>query len=182
MPYTVRVGKRGPVRPSSQVGRGWGTRVYVWYRYAWIIHHVPFRGAVLLYELPLETAWTEPQWNPTEWKEYEVKRPEIIGGEGAESVPHATPGKALEKFPNLSAALLHSRWDDGEAKNPGILVIRPFGGTWKATLKIDGTGMVMRAESQEYNGLLPALEALLGAETPPWEPDPYAKPIGKKKR
>jgi hypothetical protein len=110
-----------------------------------------------------------------------MKKPELSIPEGGETPPHAAAGKGLDKFPNLATCLTASSWEDGSAKPGGLLIVKPYQGSWRATLKLDGADVVLRAESSEYNGILPALEALLSASVVPWEPDLYGAKKAKKK-
>lgn len=76
-------------------------------------------------------------------------------------------------FPHLGGVLLDSVYTDGTHKPPGYLTIKPRDRQWSGTLKITNLGLMLRLAAGSFTELLQAYDALLQADAPPWEIDPY---------
>jgi hypothetical protein len=99
-------------------------------------------------------------------------------GDGNPSLPkppHADPGSFALGYPRCAEALASSSWSDGTPKKPARASLTIFGGRWQGQLDLVGTALMLRFEVPEPGLFWDALEAILAAETVPWEKNPWVK-------
>lgn len=111
-----------------------------------------------------------------------AKKPVIIAGVTNVS-PTLKAGAALSKFPTLRGYLIDTRYEGGdEPRQQSYLIIRPSPVAWSVVLKDPSTGLQLRGSAEQYDLLFGVLEALLTSPDCPWEVDPYAQPVGARKK
>jgi len=88
-------------------------------------------------------------------------------------MPHYYDPVMKKVYPWLYDALASSTYSDGSKKGPGMLIIKPRSKVLSATLKVEGSGLMLRCEGDTLDTLFKALDALLGTDPCPWEEDPY---------
>lgn len=94
--------------------------------------------------------------------------------------------KILAKFPLLREFLSATQYEDGEARVPGYLTIRPRFIEWEVTLYDPDAGCRVAVRARTLDDMLQGAEVILSASEAPWEPDNYlqeqlAKRTKKKK-
>lgn len=93
-------------------------------------------------------------------------------------------GSWSKKLPNLVERLTCRVYDDGGPRAVGRLSWEHRDDWWCLTLTEPDAGLMIVARTETPDELLPALEGLLTAQTPPWQPCPWlkAKPPRKGKK
>jgi hypothetical protein len=116
-----------------------------------------------------------PDWRRRVREEvYRVKKPGSKPGEKLARPDYFDDDTFAMKWPNLFEALAASGWEDGTPKGPGVLIIKGRNRAVSCTLKIDGTGLMLRWEAPSFEEALAAGETVLATGEAPWEEDPYA--------
>jgi len=118
------------------------------------------------------------------WRINVPKKPAAASAGGSEPRQAAPRPKILEKTPTLAGFLLDLQYEDGGGpREPSYLIIKAAGGEWLATLKDPTEARQIRIRVTDLGTVWAALEALLGADSCPWEPDAWAiKASGRKPR
>lgn len=123
---------------------------------------------------------------PFRWVAHEVwtkmRKPTVDAGSTGVPPYHFTDPKVQKAYPKLFEAMASSVYDDGSKKGPGMLIIKPRARGLSVTLKVENSGLMLRTEGETWEEMMSALEALLRADTPPWEEDPYQVVKGPKKK
>lgn len=90
----------------------------------------------------------------------------------------------LESFPRLYEAMASPTYSDGSTKGPGLLIAMPRARVLGFSLKVIGSGLVLYLDAPSLSEGLSGLDALLGADTVPWQDDPKGseQPASKRKR
>lgn len=112
-----------------------------------------------------------------------MKKPDKVESVNGVSPPHFIDPSMKREYPRLYDAMASSCYEDGSRKGAGLLIIKPRSRTLSLTLKVDGSGLMLRCEGDSWVAALKALDALLAADPCPWEEDPYhvTKTPGKRK-
>jgi hypothetical protein len=96
-------------------------------------------------------------------------------GEGGPRQAAPRP-KVLDKTPLLASYLLDMQYEEGGGpREPSYLIIKAAGGEWLCTLKDPTEARQLRLRVSDLGTLYAALEALLSADSCPWEPDVWAE-------
>lgn len=95
--------------------------------------------------------------------------------DGAPSAPHAEYADLLEKLPNLAQWMTDSVFDDGEPRPGGWFCVSCRGGSWHATMKDAGEGLVYNVSAPTYLLLLDLMEHALVDPSCSWRADPGHK-------
>lgn len=94
----------------------------------------------------------------------------------------AVETECLRAFGQIVAHLTVMRYDDGSPRRPGTVTLRTLGPTWQAEARDYDAGLRLRVIGDEVDTVLLMLDALLGSDDAPWEPDEYLQGrVGKKK-
>lgn len=117
------------------------------------------------------------------WELDVPKKPASATAGGSEPRQAAKPPKVLEKTPTLASFLLDLQYEDGGGpREPSYLIIKAAGGEWLATLKDPTEKRQLRLRVTDLGTVWAALEALLAADSCPWEPDAWAMDQRSRKR
>lgn len=68
-----------------------------------------------------------------------------------------------------------TRYEDGQARQPGYITIRTQGQAWVADVKDPDSCCSFRLLATTLDELLESLQELLGADQAPWEPDQWLR-------
>lgn len=109
-----------------------------------------------------------------------VKKP--LGGRESRRRPYFDDDSFQADYPNLYEAMASSSYEDGTPKGPGVLIIKGRDHQVSLSLKIEGSGLMIRLAGPGLVEVLLALDALLGSDAAPWEEDPYAAASGARKK
>lgn len=86
------------------------------------------------------------------------------------------PPKLLEKLPTLRSYLLDMDYEEGGGpREVSYYTVRPTPIGWAITLKDPSTCRQLRVTVADLGTALAALDALLGGDSCPWEPDQWAE-------
>jgi hypothetical protein len=66
-----------------------------------------------------------------------------------------------------------TRYDDGDARQPGWYTVKTMGSAWVVEVKDPDTAMRLVVIQATYDDALTLAALLLDAEEAPWEPDPW---------
>lgn len=112
------------------------------------------------------------------------RKPSGEAGAGSAPTQAAPRPKVLEKTPTLASYLLDLQYEDGGGpREPSYLLLRAAGGEWLATLKDPTEARQLRLRVSDLGTVYAALEALLNADSCPWEPDTWAtQKAGRRRR
>lgn len=109
------------------------------------------------------------------WELNVPRKPAASAGGDQPNRQAAPRPKVLEKTPILASYLLDMAYEDGGGpREPSYLILRAAGGEWLATLKDPTEARQLRLRVTDLGTVYAALEALLGADSCPWEPDAWA--------
>jgi hypothetical protein len=120
-----------------------------------------------------------PDRPPRDWRyqvekgRWDLKKPSSIESVGGIPLHHFLDPLLKKEYPRLYDALGSAAYEDGSRKGPGMLIVKPRGHGLSLTLKVEGSGLMIRCEGETWQAALKALDALLATDTPPWEDDPY---------
>jgi len=104
-----------------------------------------------------------------------------VASVGAESTPRqaAACPKAFDKTPTLAGFLVDLQYEEGGGpREPSYVIIKAAGGEWLVTLKDPTEARQLRVRVTDLGTCWASLEALLNADSCPWEPDTWA--VGRK--
>lgn len=87
----------------------------------------------------------------------------------------------LKKYPRLTAFLTDRWYDDATPRQPGSIWIDSDFAAFKILIKEPTLMLCARIRASTLDDAFKAVETFLGLETPPWEPDEYAKKNSGKK-
>jgi hypothetical protein len=90
--------------------------------------------------------------------------------------------KVLSGFPTVISHLTTVRYEDGEPRQPGIILLASQGAAYVLTAKDPDSCAQLRCVGQNFDDALALLELLLGAEDAPWEIDRWAMDRARKGR
>jgi hypothetical protein len=77
-----------------------------------------------------------------------------------------------ELLPLLEVVAL-LQYSDGSARESGWINIRTSGSAWQVSCKDPTSRCSINTTGQTFDEAVLAMVALLGSESPPWEPDAY---------
>lgn len=111
------------------------------------------------------------------------RKPSSEAGVASAPTQAAPRPKVLEKTPTLASYLLDLQYEDGGGpREPSYLLVRAAGGEWLATLKDPTEARQLRLRVSDLGTVYAALEALVAADSCPWEPDVWAQKAGSRGR
>jgi len=118
------------------------------------------------------------------WEFNVPKKPGDSGASGGVASQAASRPKVLDKTPVLASYLLDLQYEDGGGpREPSYLIVKAAGGEWLVTMKDPTEARQIRLRVSDLGTIYAALEALLGADSCPWEPDAWAmKSSGRRPR
>lgn len=102
---------------------------------------------------------------------------EEAGGVSAASVATTMLGKHQGLIEHMAVR----RYDDGQPRTPGRMMLETVGSMWKLTLKDPDTRQQLFVLAATIDDAITMAALLCEAEDAPWEPDPWAKDLGPKK-
>jgi hypothetical protein len=85
-----------------------------------------------------------------------------------------------ELLPLLEVVAL-LQYSDGSQREPGWVTIRVNGSAWQIVCKDPTSRCSMSTTGSTFDDAVLAMLALLGSESPPWEPDQYLASQASKK-
>lgn len=87
------------------------------------------------------------------------------------------------RLPNLVAHCCVTRYDDGDPRSPGLLMIKTQGSSWVVVVKEPDAAVQMQCLGASLDDALALCDLLLGSDDAPWEVDQWAakRNTGKKK-
>lgn len=148
-----------------------------------------FFRAVWVWRQPTRYVWRVwADGPPRDWRaqvakaRYDVKKPSSIDSVGGIPLHHYLDPLFKKDYPHLYDAMASAAYEDNSRKGAGLLIIKPRARMLSLTLKVDGSGLMIRCEGETFAAALKALNALLATEAPPWEEDPYTVSKGPSKR
>lgn len=116
--------------------------------------------------------------------EFDVPKKPVPGAtQGGAAVAPAKRSKVLGSHPLLASFLMDLSYEDsGDPREPSYLLIKVRGSVWEVTLKdpTECRQLVVQVPSDDL--AYAALEALLGADVCPWQPDSFALARAKGKK
>lgn len=119
-------------------------------------------------------------------KEPKMRKPQVSAVVSEQPPKEYQPyeSKTFKAFPRLVAFLADQWYDDATPRKRGSLWIDSEGSFWKAMLKEPSLFLCARIRAASLEDLLKAVETFLGLDSPPWEPDEFAreKSLGRKKK
>lgn len=97
---------------------------------------------------------------------------------------HLAPmeSKVLMSFDQIIAHCAVVRYDDGDARKPGWIVLKTLGSAWMLEAKDPDTCCRMTASAGTLDDALTLMDLLLGSEQAPWEPDQWLRQAQAKKK
>lgn len=117
------------------------------------------------------------------WGDEHVKK-RVIGtaSANARGVEHLAPieTKVLDKLPNLVGHMATVRYEDGEARQPGQVIVKTQGAAWVVTVKDPDACAQLQCVGQSLDDALALADLLLAAEDAPWEIDRWAADRARK--
>lgn len=81
----------------------------------------------------------------------------------------------LGQYPAVVSHLAVTRWDDGQPRTPGTLLLKVIGSSWALVAKEPDECLQLQVLGQSLDDVFTLLELLLSGDQAPWEPDPWAK-------
>lgn len=100
----------------------------------------------------------------------------------AESVPmdgacHLAPmeSNVFSKLHNIVSHLSVTRYEDGSPRRPGWVTVKTMGSSWAVQIKDPDSCQSCQAIGATLDDALALADLILGAESGPWEPDPFLK-------
>lgn len=168
-------------RRRGSLGRRWTTL-----RVLTKAGHLDMAGRSHLGWFPWQTAVRGSSlrsW-PNDWSYEEVakavkKKKPPEGNVTTSQVPVAS--EYLADMPHLIEHLSVRVYDDRSPRVPGTMLLSTLGAVWKMVLKDPDSRQQLQVVAPTLDELFIAVEALLGSENAPWEPDPWAKGTSPKK-
>jgi len=120
------------------------------------------------------------EWHPpaSEWscpeKHVKKKAPKAAVA-GASVAPHLAPleTNVFGKLFNIVSHCCLTRYDDGDARQPGWVTIKTQGSAWVVQVKDPDGCCGMQCIGNTLDDALALADLLLGAEDAPWEPDRF---------
>ena len=118
---------------------------------------------------------------------YRYARPEMnvkkinLKPEGSKDGPsHIAPVEStvFARFHSLVAHCSVTRYDDGEARQPGWFTVKTQGAAWIVQIKDPNACAQLQCIGETLDDALALAELLLGADSAPWEIDPWMKRKG----
>lgn len=120
-----------------------------------------------------------------DWGVVDVKK-RTIGTASANSrgVEHLAPveTKVLSVLTNLVSHMATVRYDDGETRQPGQLILKTQGAAWVVVVKDPDACAQLQCVGQTLDDALALADLLLGAEDAPWELDRWAADRARKSK
>jgi len=180
----LRVHRKRPGRPKPRrfAPRRGGDFLLVGLAVDILVRYVPFHGlhAVASYVpsvvrgVPI-VVWSRP--------ERSMKRPQSKAAEPGAGPLHVAPieTNVLGGFANLISHLVELRYEDGTPRRTGWVLIKTLGPSWVTEVKEPTAGVRMTVTGPTIDDMLALVDLVLGADEPPWEVDPWAKPQNSKK-
>lgn len=98
-----------------------------------------------------------------------------VEGEGTACHLAAVETILLGQFPCLVAHLITTRFDDGQLRTPGTLLLKTMGSSWVIVLKEPDDALQMQVMAQTVDDAFELAEVLLAGEKAPWEHDPWQR-------
>lgn len=89
--------------------------------------------------------------------------------------------KLFEKLPNIVQHMAVVRYDDGEARQAGRIIVETLGASWKVILKDKDTKCEINCVGNTLDDALVLADLYAGSDDAPWEPDVWALGKGPKK-
>lgn len=154
-------------RRSAEVRLIWGCNTFVCWYY-------PHRGYYCSHVLRRMIGGDVERIDlDTEWRTMKKVK---IGANAPNTGPRhlaAVETNLLQPCPAIVAHCAVTRYDDGDARRPGWIMVKTQGAMWSVTAKDPDAGASITATGQTLDDALALLDLLLGAEEAPWEPDVY---------
>lgn len=174
--------RKGKRRPKRWVPRRIASYVLSWGQWEWLVVYKPFHGRALVARRP--RGFPAPYTWPETWEFPDMKKRTIKAGAGAPGGPiHLAPveTKVLAKFGALIEHLVTTRYEDGEPRRVGLVMIDTMGGSWRVRVTEPDVSARLTCVSETLDGALAMAEAHLRADDAPWEVDTFAVGRSKKK-
>lgn len=115
--------------------------------------------------------------------EADVKR-RLTTADSPESPSHFADVESVV-FARLHPIVAHlavSRYDDGQPRQPGSLMIRCVGASWQVTAKEPDAKAMLVVTAPTLDDALAALSLALESDQTPWQPDPWASGQGPRRK
>lgn len=177
-----RTGRIMPCRWASRSNFGITLKWGCYYLNVWYRPRVGYYPA----SLHRGSMWGEPSWVcPTQ--EIPVKRRMVPAAASPEDAPRhlvTLESAVLGKLSNLIAHLSVTRYDDGQPRQPGTIILRTQGTNWVMVVKEPDAACQMSLVASRLDDVLALADLMLGTDEAPWEHDPWAakrKPTTGKK-
>jgi len=154
-----------------------------WSRYRLDLYHTRRRG---YFPVTLTTYRGSSVARVTNYEPPELR---TVKKKSLESAPegqfqHLAPmeTKVLTGFEQVIAHCAVVRYDDGDARKPGWIVLKTLGSAWMLEAKDPDTCARLTASAGTFDDALTLMDLLLGSEQAPWEPDQWLRQAqGKRK-
>lgn len=170
---TRRIGSASPRRPRRWVSNDWTAYLMRVATREW--HIVSKRGyGVTLWAVYVD-GYTVPWWDNTSWYGdllVKKRKPREVDGE---QPAHLAPmeSNVLSRCEALVAHCAATRYDDGDARQPGWWTVRTRGSAWELEIKDPDTCCRLVVIQATLDDALALAQALLTSDDAPWEPDPW---------
>lgn len=114
------------------------------------------------------------------------RRPEVKKKEMSKAAAEASHLAAMEteRFADMLSLVEHLatvKYEDGDPRQPGFIILRTNGSAYQAVVKDPDTGMAFTAAGKTLDEALETAALYLGTDSAPWEPDAFLKRQVKKK-
>lgn len=100
--------------------------------------------------------------------------PQSGGNDGPRHLA-AMESNVFAKLHNVVAHCAVTRYDDGDPRQPGWITVKTMGSAWIVQIKDPDSCMQMSCTAQSLDDALCLADLMLGAESAPWEPDPFLR-------
>ena len=166
--YRRRVGQWLPRKSTRVTLRGIDTDYVLWYS--------PRRGYRLAETVSRAGGRRLVTIHPHEWAVKMKKRQ--IGQAAKESSAQHLAGIESKHFGGLHSLVAHcavTRYDDGDVRQPGSMIIKTQGAAWVIVLKDPDAAAQLQVIGQTLDEALELAAMLLDSDEAPWEEDRWAK-------
>lgn len=175
---------RGVARPGQWFPRGAERYYFEWGGLFLWVQYQPFRGMFTLAVCRrVEGATMDVVTYPSLWSRA-MKKFTVGTGDGSALPPLSSESKLLHKLPRFRAFLTDTAYEDGSPRAPGRFWFDSDGVGFTITLMEPSAYARVRLRAVTIDDVFMLCEVHLGAESPPWEVDQYARDraAGKKKK
>jgi len=143
---------------------------------------VPFQGIAAVAWWRPTPVWLSSDPPASQWTRMPMKRRTAKAGDDAGANLVEMSSKVLHGHLSLVEHCACRRYDDGEPRNPGWIMIGTSGASWTVTVKEPDAATSFRVVAPTLDQALDTAALLLACEEAPWEHDRFLAAQGTKKK